>query len=324
MAGLPEELLEEVLLRLDLPTTLAAAGVCRLWCETLRGVRFWRRRLGRAGLLLPPQPDLSPALPLAFYQAILAAGRVPYLTNLLHNGSGELETSRDKRETGNRNLVDDFDEFWFQSWVTLSSGGSGWRLYSVPPFRLPASQALHSTYFATSNFSCTKEQVAPHTVSFISPHLVHCNVLSLQVVSLVRAGLAPQVLDCYQPEIRVEEWERCSPGHPGTYELEAALLDGCGRLIAHHQVRLAADQTWTRVHHTFQHYGPGARYLRLYHGGQSDGMVAGWEGPAMTGAAVTLELPSQKRGEEQWRCGCGAHHSVARRPNNLSIRNAYL
>ena len=38
--------------------------------------------------------------------------------------------------------------------------------------------------------------------------------------------MAPQVLDCYQPEIRVEEWERCSPGHPGTYELEAALLDG--------------------------------------------------------------------------------------------------
>ena len=98
---------------------------------------------------------------------------------MLRNGSGELETEEQQLNEANRNS-EDFDEYFYKNWKTLSSGGLGWKLYR--------SESHYENYFATSYISCTK----------------------LQVIDLLEIGLSPELMDRYQPHIYVEDtYSKC-------------------------------------------------------------------------------------------------------------------
>ena len=191
----PGDILENILLRLEPELLLGCSRVCKDWSHLILSGPFWMRKLSSEGHNLPRTVLSNDALDWRFF-FLLASHysqykKLSFDTNILQNGSGELETEDTVLLQGNRN-EEDFDTTWFKSWTVLSSGGSGWRLF-------PQSTSRHhsTNFFATSSISCTKEQL----------------------ICLEEAGIPPRVLDGYSPDIEVEEIYSNHPGQAGCYEL---------------------------------------------------------------------------------------------------------
>ena len=268
LEDLPEDVQEEVLLRLDLESIEQAHNVSCGWRNIVFSSVFWKRKLHYHNIQLPSSFLHNKELDWRVYYSVLSHylhnATVPYDRNLLRNGSGEMEENNSVQlSQGNRN-EEDFDEDWFKHWFIWSSSGQGWRIF----------RDGESSYFATSSISCSK----------------------MQVVSLVEAGVDPVVLDEYQPDICVGE-EYSSPGRGATYELKVDLLDGEGSVVGEHSERhnLApgTGTEWRRAEHVFTGYGAGVRGVRLYHGGFGGG--EGWWGTRMRGARVLVTFPQARR-----------------------------
>ena len=197
---IPEDILENILLRLDPERLLGCSRVCKDWSNLILSGPFWMRKLSSEGHNLPRTVSSNEDLDWRFF-FLLASHyskykKLSFGSNILQNGSGELETEETVLLQGNRN-EEDFDTSWFKCWCVLSSGGSGWRL-----FPRSSSQQLPASYFATSSMSCTKEQL----------------------ICLAEAGIPPRVLDDYKPEIEVEELYSNHPGQPASYELRVGMI----------------------------------------------------------------------------------------------------
>jgi len=292
IVGLPVELLEAILMRSDSKTLLAVSEVCLAWQNIIESKQFWKKKLNWLGFNLPKEVLQNDNLEWHFFFSLSLNPHLnPYETNVLSNGSGELESDI-KLETGNRN-EEDFDEDWFQYWNILSSGGQGWRLF-------PGSGEPNQTkrFFATSNFSCTKEQW----------------------VSLMEKGFDPNILDTYQPSIEIEEFYSKSEHHGASYEVQVCLLDGCGNVVDNpfsFRENMNADDSegWRRVSHSFKDYGVGVRYIKFYHGGMAEDMEDGWHGSKMTGASVRLRYPDRTKTNKIFICKCKSKHKI---PQNLT------
>ena len=199
ICDVPEDILENILLRLHPEFLLGCSRVCKDWSNLILSGPFWIRKLSYEGHNLPRIVLSNDDLDWRFF-FLLAAHyskhkKLAFDCNILQNGSGELETEDIVLLQGNR-TEEDFSSTWFKCWTVLSSGGSGWRLF--PP---TSSQHHTARFFATSSISCTKEQV----------------------ISLEEAGIPPRVLDGYRPDIELEEIYSNHPGHGGSYELRVSL-----------------------------------------------------------------------------------------------------
>jgi len=290
---LPLDILEEIFLRIDPRILLSFASVSSNWYNIIHSVNFWKRRTNYIGIHLPREVLQNDNLPWNFYHSLCLNYKfVPYQKNLLVNGSGELETNEDIFNDGNRN-EEDFNEAWFASWNTLSSGGNGWRLFRcIPPKTIPK-EVGQVTYFATSNFSCTKEQW----------------------VSLADNGVDSTIVDTFQPDINIEEFYSKSRDHGATYEMQVCLLDGCGNVVGksftfRDDMEEEDTDSWRKVSHTFKDYGVGVRYIKFYHGGMASDMDEGWFGSRMTGASVKIKFPEKKKTDKTFRCNCKTSHKI--------------
>ena len=194
----PQDILEDILLRLDPEFLLACSRVCKDWSNLILSGPFWLRKLSSEGHNLPRTVSSNDDLDWRFFFLLSSHyskhKKLSFDCNILQNGSGELETEDTVLLQGNRN-EEDFNPSWFKCWSVLSSGGSGWRL-----FPQISSRHHQASYFATSNISCTKEQL----------------------ICLEEAGIPPRVLDVYSPDIEVEEIYSNHPGHAACYELRVS------------------------------------------------------------------------------------------------------
>jgi len=303
---LPLDILEEIFLRIDPRILLPFALVCSNWYNIIHSVNFWKRRTAYIGIHLPREVLQNDNLPWNFYHSLCLNYKfVPYQKNLLVNGSGELENNEDIFNDGNRN-EEDFNEAWFASWNTLSSGGNGWRLFkSIPPNTIPK-EVGQVTYFATSNYSCTKEQW----------------------VSLADNGVDSKTVDTFQPDINIEEFYSKSRDHGATYEMQVCLLDGCGNVVGksfsfRDDMEEEDTDSWRKVSHTFKDYGVGVRYVKFYHGGMASGMELedGWFGSRMTGASVSIRFPEKKKTDKTFSCNCNIHLNMRlTRPSGAIVK----
>lgn len=290
---LPSELLEEILLRIDSRILLSFAGVCSQWSNMIYSVQFWKRKMDYLGIYFPKDVLQNSNLDWNFFYSICLNNKfIPYQNNLIVNGSGELEKEEVVFDEGNRN-EEDFSEKWFSSWNTLSSGGQGWRLFRTSPTQNVMQEVGKATYFATSNFSCTKEQW----------------------VSLTDNGLDLKTLDTFQPDIDIEEFYSKSENHGSNYEIQVCLLDGCGNVIGkafsfRDNMDAEDDLTWRKVAHTFKDYGVGVRYIKYYHGGMAEDMEEGWFGSRMTGASIKIKYPEHKKTDQTFKCNCKTKHKI--------------
>ena len=263
---LPDDVWEEIFLQCDVETINKIATVSKDWNQIISSSIFWKRKLLKQQVSLPQDVIQSKRLNWkvlrSFCRTLSKHKVLPYNVNLIQNASGELETDPDKLLLGNRNEVD-FDEYWFQHWFIWSSGGQGWRLFKEDDL----------TYFAASYISCTKSQT----------------------VDLVKRGVDPVILDEYQPEITIKDhWSHCR-NHAGVYELKVKLMNAEMREVTgfSRRVLISADdpEEWRSVGHVFSEYGGGVRFVELYHGGMSDDMEEGWQGPRMRQSTVTIQWP---------------------------------
>jgi len=270
MDDLPIDVLEEIFLRLCIETLNQASLVSKSWKNIISSKIFWKRKLKELNIHLPSYVLENETLDNNFFKTLVKChfqkGTIPFDINLLRNGSGELETEEQQLNEANRNS-EDFDEYFYKNWKTLSSGGLGWKLYR--------SESHDESYFATSYISCTK----------------------LQVLDLLEIGLSPEIMDRYQPHIYVEDTYSKCRDHGAVYELYTSIGDQRwpGTPIVEHKVRHDMtrddDDGWRTVRHEFSNYGSGIRFINVLHGGCCEDMDEGWFGVKVKNTKVVIKYP---------------------------------
>ena len=192
---IPSDIIENILLRLEPQFLVGLCRVCRDWSLLLLSRQFWIRKISTDGANLPQTVTRNQDLDWRFFFLLSSHHsryhRISFDSNILLNGSGELETEEEVLQLGNRN-EEDFETFWFRHWTVLSSGGDGWRLVTRPG---------SDRQFVTSYISCTKEQR----------------------ICLAESGICPRLMDLYRPDIEIEERYSCQPRHGASYELHVSL-----------------------------------------------------------------------------------------------------
>ena len=262
--NLPQDVSEEILLRLGVKDLLLASQVSISWNSIIKSKQFLKRKLKYEGMELP-QSVWNDNLDLKFYLSFLFNSLVTFEKNILQNPSGEEEENGSPQlRLGNRTLdMEDFDEHWFRSWYVYSSGGWGWRLVEEEGRRI----------FVTAQISCTKQQV----------------------IQLEDQGISGWILDTYKPEITFEEYYSTSPGYGGCYECKVSLQNVKGQVIDTKSWRddLTAEgnPSWRQYRGRFADYPEGVRSIVFYHGGFGDYEQEGWWGTRMTGANVSVCFP---------------------------------
>ncbi|KAM8835509.1 F-box only protein 50 [Synchiropus picturatus] len=123
----------------------------------------------------------------------------------------------------------------------------------------------------------TDTEKLPVDTSGIPPGVVICYLPEYswftleQVVDLKAEGLWNELMDGFQPEIKVQDWYEESQVHDQIYELHVKLLAADKTtVIAEHSVSPTEDRsvyshTWKEVSHVFSGYGPGVRYVHFLH-----------------------------------------------------------
>ena len=272
--NIPQEVIEEILLRLELKELLMASHVSVSWNSIIKSKPFLKKKLKYEQIKLP-QSVWNDNLDHKFYMSFLINSAVSFGKNLLQNSSGEAEEDNSPQlRLGNRTLdMTDFDEHWFRGWYVYSSGGLGWRLMEQDDRRC----------FVTAQISCTKQQV----------------------INLEGNGISGWILDTYKPEITFEEYYSTSPGHGGCYECKVSLLDEKGQVMDQKNWRddMAAEDnpSWKLFKGMFADFPEGVRSIVFYHGGFGDFEQEGegWWGTRMTGATVIVNFPKSNSIKQQ-------------------------
>ena len=261
---IPQDVVEEILLRLGLRELLLASQVSVSWNRIIKSKHFLKRKLQYEKIELP-QSVWNDNFDSKFYMAFLNNSAVAYGKNLLRNSSGEEEEENSPQlRLGNRTAdMSDFDEHWFRGWYVYSSGGWGWKIMEQDGRRC----------FVTAQISCTKQQV----------------------INLEDKGISGWILDTYKPEITFEEHYSTSPGSGGCYECTVSLQNAQGLNIDPKSWRddMAAEEnpSWKQFKGRFADYPEGVRSILFYHGGFGDYEQEGWWGTRITGATVTVSFP---------------------------------
>uniref|UniRef100_V5III4 Putative f-box associated region n=1 Tax=Ixodes ricinus TaxID=34613 RepID=V5III4_IXORI len=165
------------------------------------------------------------------------------------------------------------DDFWrdmFAHWQVTQNHGDGWRVEKTPAGADPLPLANQSC-FATSYGECSKEQV----------------------ISLVKEGVVPEVLDIFKPAIEVSEWYAGRFDCGCKYRLIVELLNVAKKPVATFDTGELvtpqwAGRQWQQVRHTFNDYPKGVRYVRFAHLGTDTQFWAGHYGAKMAGGMVRI------------------------------------
>uniref|UniRef100_V5HXY3 Putative f-box associated region n=1 Tax=Ixodes ricinus TaxID=34613 RepID=V5HXY3_IXORI len=317
---LPEQLVEYVL---SFVSTDDLVKSCRLVCVQFQRIvdrnGFWKIKCERDGKVIPSFHLDS--LPANYYRAIYVSN--PYGRNLLRNGHGDekgpdneasqlpsktgkavaegdcsdVESSGDEHdemplsarpdptsaasssdgepESEPPSEDEDYyeDDFWrdmFAHWQVTQNHGDGWRVEKTPAGADPLPLANQSC-FATSYGECSKEQV----------------------ISLVKEGVVPEVLDIFKPAIEVSEWYAGRFDCGCKYRLIVELLNVAKKPVATFDTGELvtpqwAGRQWQQVRHTFNDYPKGVRYVRFAHLGTDTQFWAGHYGAKMAGGMVRI------------------------------------
>lgn len=158
----------------------------------------------------------------------------------------------------------------FAHWQVTQNHGDGWRVEKTPAGADPLPLANQSC-FATSYGVCSKEQV----------------------ISLVKEGVVPEVLDIFKPAIEVSEWYAGRFDCGCMYRLIVELLDVAKKPVATFDTGELvtpqwAGRQWQQVRHTFDDYPKGVRYVRFAHLGTDTQFWAGHYGAKMAGGMVRI------------------------------------
>uniref|UniRef100_A0A131XTH8 Putative a receptor for ubiquitination targets n=1 Tax=Ixodes ricinus TaxID=34613 RepID=A0A131XTH8_IXORI len=191
------------------------------------------------------------------------------------------------------------DDFWrdmFAHWQVTQNHGDGWRVEKTPAGADPLPLANQSC-FATSYGECSKEQV----------------------ISLVKEGVVPEVLDIFKPAIEVSEWYAGRFDCGCKYRLIVELLNVAKKPVATFDTGELvtpqwAGRQWQQVRHTFNDYPKGVRYVRFAHLGTDTQFWAGHYGAKMAGGMVRIaaeqtDPPSTAASRETADKTSGAQHS---------------
>ncbi|CAL1573996.1 unnamed protein product [Knipowitschia caucasica] len=145
----------------------------------------------------------------------------------------------------------------------------------------------------------TTSETLPYDTSGIPAGAVICQLPQAswftmeQLVDLKAEGLWDQLLDDFQPEIRIQDWYEESQLHDYIYQLHVKLL-GADKttVIAEHTVtptenREVYSHNWKEVSHVFTGYGPGVRYVHFQHRLKNQFLNGFWN-TMFTGSSVTI------------------------------------
>jgi len=250
--------------------------VCTSWRDLIQTNQFWRSKLiFQSGRSLPSSLLHNQTLTWKILASICVNNG--YARNLLVNGCGQDVGEEELANQDSRKVVDGFTEPWpeYPGWNILSSGGSGWRLHRCigeAPQEFEANSC-----FLTSYHSCSK----------------------VQVIDLAKCGVLDEVMDKFQPVIKVKDWYSKFEGHGAVYEVKVELLDDEGRVMEGKSFSWRDDMEegdgthWRRVEHEWREYGPGVRSVRFYHGGTDTAMKEGWWGSKMSGSSIVVDYPTE-------------------------------
>ncbi|CAN8012579.1 unnamed protein product, partial [Ixodes pacificus] len=159
----------------------------------------------------------------------------------------------------------------FAHWQVTQNHGDGWRVEKTPAGADPLPLANQSC-FATSYGECSKEQV----------------------ISLVKEGVVPEVLDIFKPAIEVSEWYAGRFDCGCMYRLIVELLDVAKKPVAAFDTGELVTPQWAgrqwqqAILHTFDDYPKGVRYVRFAHLGTDTQFWAGHYGAKMAGGMVRI------------------------------------
>ncbi|XP_077284435.1 F-box only protein 6-like [Arctopsyche grandis] len=173
-----------------------------------------------------------------------------YGKNFLKNNSGQLD---------------------MKHWKIVANGGDHWK-NECPPIGVPETtvDAGHKVCFATSYHRCEKKQV----------------------IELSREGISPYIMDTYQPTIFISEWYTARWDCNSYYRLHVELLNDKQEVVTNFnfdiEMRSWLDG-WKEVHHSFDSYGPGVRYVVFSHVGNDLQFWSGHYGSKM--ACARVEIP---------------------------------
>lgn len=283
---LPEQLIEHVL---SFVCTEDLLKNCRLVNGLFQRIvdtnGFWKLKCERDGKTIPNFHPSS--LPANYYKAIYMNN--PYGRNLLRNGHGDVKKESDNgasQLTLKDSASGDGDvevlaqavqpapystgDNRFAYWQVTHDGGDGWCVEAIP-LGTDALPLANQSCFATSFEDCVKEQI----------------------ISLVKEGVAPEVLDTVKPAIEVSEWYAARFDCGSIYRLVVELLDDAKKPVATFDTENIVTQQqvgrqWKQVCHTFENYPEGVRYIRFKHFGRDTQFWAGYYGAKMAGGIVRI------------------------------------
>lgn len=281
---LPEQLIEHVLSFVCTEDLLKNCSLVSVHFQRIVDTNgFWKLKCERDGKTIPNFHPSS--LPAHYYRNIYMNN--PYGRNLLRNGHGDVKEESDNGASqltlkGSASGDEDVEVLpqevrpvsystgKFAYWQVTQDGGDGWCVEATPR----GADALpldNQSCFATSFEDCTKEQI----------------------ISLVKEGVAPEVLDTIKPAIEVSEWYATRFDCGSIYRLVVELLNDAKKPVATFDTDKIitprqAGRQWNQVWHTFENYPEGIRYVRFKHYGRDTQFWSGYYGAKMAGGIVRI------------------------------------
>ncbi|XP_015520929.1 F-box only protein 6 isoform X1 [Neodiprion lecontei] len=257
---LPEELLSEILFRVDLKAMLNCQLVCKCWYSILH-TYVWRKK---AEAILGQRLHFDGEFSWLLYYVI--CNNNPIGKNLLKNHSGRSGTNK--------------------FWRILSNGGHRWKVECPPAGapKLPSSEPVFENEqfcFVTSFGHCNKEQ----TVDLVSEGFPPRFLDQFQPPIVISEWYSSR-WDC-PAAYKCSAVLKTECGLVlKTFHFEN-ILDG------------ETQNTWFQVQHEFTNYGPGVRKVTFTHGGIDQKFWAGHYGSKMAGACIKVNLPKQMPTESE-------------------------
>ncbi|XP_033014480.1 F-box only protein 17-like [Lacerta agilis] len=157
----------------------------------------------------------------------------------------------------------------FQHWV-IQHGGNGWR---VEENRQQVEGAEAQTCFASSYVWCVKSQL----------------------IDLLKEGFSEELMDTCQPDVIICDWWGAREDCGCRYKIRVGLLAVDWSVIAEFSANPDPIPQWNdaqyqKVSHVFRSYGPGVRYIQLWHKGVDTQFWAGHYGARITNTTVLVKL----------------------------------
>lgn len=122
----------------------------------------------------------------------------------------------------------------------------------------------------------------------------------MQIIDLVKEGVAPKILDILKPAIEISEWHAARFDCGSIYRLSVALLDARRNPQASFdtgniETPQWAGREWSQVRHVFVDYPAGVRFVSFEHMGKDTLFWAGHYGAKMAGGEVRIASHQDSR-----------------------------